>query len=289
MDITFNFNGNNELYQFTITTPRGVVYTFDEVERTVFSTANDIGDNTGVIADITYNSSWFLSEILAPESSERIEITYLSNSDNNPSNSYKQPLNYWQDNSKTYNTYLPYQSDPCSPQAPQGSAPSLSFGLNPQTTIFNRKFVETITLYNGLFEVERLIFNSSFIDDFMPETAKSSGRKLDQIQTQRKWKLDWTDATYFDFNYDAGGSDGIYLTGRLTLLSVQEKGLDDESNDCQKPPYVFDYDSGKLTDNIESSQDHWGFVRLGNGTKAYGKISEGSYNCPDTHHDVINV
>lgn len=74
----------------------------------------------------------------------------------------------------------------------------------------------------------------------------------------------------FVFNYDyygnlsCGTSNNItYLSSeqqRLRLLSVQEKGLDDNGTVSETiNPYVFNYHSDNLPNRLSKATDHWGF------------------------------
>ncbi|MEL6969805.1 MAG: RHS repeat-associated core domain-containing protein [Bacteroidota bacterium] len=252
----------NDLTNFVITTVDGISYRFGTyggetaVERTEHTSGVD--DIAGSDPDLepevnpkyfSFNSAWYLISVSSPGNAEEIIYSYQTRNQTTP---YALPINIENDNSVT-----------CSqdPETNQWTCSSGSFGNGtPEETnpkIFDRRFLTSIELSIGGYPTERIDFASTYSPPD-PTSPTTNGMILDHITISRRWQnTAFQSVKRYNFNSLAQGS-----TGRLTLMSLQEVGFDEQGDTTTvdaPSPYTFQYYGGTLPPFLSNAIDMWGY------------------------------
>lgn len=264
---------------FTITDEKGVVYKFTENEYTkvVLDDEYDVVLPPAYI-NMNYTSSWYLSEIISPNGTEKIKFTYQKVLNVLQSNgavgtngltvSWKQPdttptptYNYSEANTNENNTYTD------------------RLFLN-KIEYFSCENGCTTTLGNAL---EEVTFNSingrkdfagiKALDNIVVSSYRKNRAGITGLEVNKKFELN-----YGYFNYSNALSPRNNLTIpvtndksiRLKLVSVQEFGKNEDTQGSSAykslPPYKFEYNLETLPNLFSTSTDHWGYFNANNST-----------------------
>jgi YD repeat-containing protein len=184
-----------------------------------------------------FNSSWYLSEVESPGAEEKLVFDYHT-----LSGPYTAPVNIHL-NEYRVKSGDQFDSEHCgSPQV------SLVTQTPSQMQIYDRRLLKSIRLESPEGGVrEELSFAIQSTGEDYPNF------KLTDITLKKRWQeTPLKTVSRTTLGYDNS-------TGRLTLKSVLEEGIDPNGQALAKPPYSLTYNGGQLPDIGSGNIDHWGY------------------------------
>ncbi len=217
-------NNTSTLSSFTITDPAGTTYEFDPGE-TATATIPGIG------SQVSYISSWYLSNIISADKIDTIRFNYVTHSS---SYSYTTA----ETSGLAYYINVP-------PNAAVTNAKINPLSSNISVTVTGTRYLSDITYKGGKLS---FVFSGGRTDD-------TNGKKLDQvvIYTKNPVTGSFIEDKKINFSYSYfTNTDG---STRLRLDSFREQYNSTTFN----PPYIFSYSTKMLPPVGSAAQDHWGY------------------------------
>ena len=213
------------LSNFVLTDASGTIYRFDAGETATATIP-------GIAAQVSYISSWYLSNIISADKLDTIRFNYTINS-----------TAYHYVTGETAGLAL-YYNVPANATWTQNQQNPLSSNITVSVT--GTRYLSSIEYKGG-----KVVFNFS-----TGRTDDVNGRKLDQIiiYTTNPVNGAYVEDKRINFSYSYfTNNDGT--TTRLRLDSFREQLNATTFN----PPYIFTYSEKKLPPVGSPAQDHWGY------------------------------
>jgi RHS repeat-associated protein len=228
--ITDDVNG------FVIKDSRGNKYYFTLAETTNLI-LDDATENIPPISrNFNYKSSWYLTLIESANATEKIELTYTTET-----TPYIAPVNV-----KLYETKT-YKQD-------QDNTPLQDFVSNGSVNtnrVLNRRFIESIAYKQGDILIQSVDFETVTSTKPFATLELKKVKIYNQVHGTSGGLGTRAAVNQFELLYDGS-------TNRLTLKSVQELPTAPNSTDV-KNPHTFVYNSTALPVPTSNSIDNWGY------------------------------
>ena len=193
------------------------------------------GDIAPYFLNHRFNSAWHLTKITGTNGIEKFLFSYET-----ASSQYALDINPFYYQSVTYNPQNMSSPNCCG----NANESSFSGGSTNTSYIIGRKHLQNIKYVLGTDTLERVIFESSFIDGVCPY-ANSTDKRLDRIRCLKGANGEVNIKDYELKYYDNNG--GCSDIDRLLLKSVQEKSPDGSEF---KEPYVFEWSLKAKRENL---------------------------------------